>query len=304
MGSKSTRASPRRASCRRPAAVRHRPRRHRGPTRRAPSYGAHRRSAGAHPSNTVPVPGTPKGGIATPVYTSYPCNSPDGIFERLRRMSGAEVAYRLARESAPVVAEVPLHELPPRDAFATDLRFLPPFVSRCSRTLLRPRTGCSQADSASSISTDCDLGIRHSGIAIRLRSARPVRARQGIDYRDERGSGTSSTCGSRTGTWTCHARAGLALTGDPRYAIGVQPQIDSWIEQCPDGRGPELGQFARARHPPHQLEHRLAAPRRLRAPLFADAEGAAFRERWLASIFQHARMIAGNLSRFRRPTTT
>ena len=29
-----------------------------------------------------------------------------------------------------------------------------------------------------------------------------------------------------------------ALTGDARYALGIRAQIDSWIEQCPVGRGP------------------------------------------------------------------
>ena len=36
----------------------------------------------------------------------------------------------------------------------------------------------------------------------------------------------------------------------------------------------------------------------MRAQLFATPDGVAFRERWLSSIYEQARMIAGNLSRF------
>ena len=61
---------------------------------------------------------------------------PGWYLRRLRRMSGAEVAYRLARGVRIVSAPFTLHELPPRDAFATDLRFLPPFVALSPDALL------------------------------------------------------------------------------------------------------------------------------------------------------------------------
>ena len=89
-----------------------------------------------------------------------------------------------------------------------------------------------------------------------------------------------------------------ALTGDARYALAIQAQIDSWIEQCPEGWGPnwisplELG----IRLINWSITWQLLGG--MRSKLFATPEGQAFRDRWLDSIFRHARMIAGNLSRF------
>ena len=89
-----------------------------------------------------------------------------------------------------------------------------------------------------------------------------------------------------------------ALTGDARYAQGVRAHVDSWIEQCPVGRGPnwvsalELG----IRLINWSLAWQLLGGSRSR--LFADEDGAAFRERWLQAIYEQTRMIAGNLSRF------
>ena len=53
---------------------------------------------------------------------------PGWYLRRLRRMSGAEVAYRLARSVRTVSTVFTRHKSPDRDAFATDLRFLPPTV--------------------------------------------------------------------------------------------------------------------------------------------------------------------------------
>ena len=84
----------------------------------------------------------------------------------------------------------------------------------------------------------------------------------------------------------------------PRYALAIQTQIDSWIEQCPEGWGPnwvsplELG----IRLINWSITWQLLGG--MRAKIFSTPEGEAFRERWLKSIYQQTRMIAGNLSRF------
>ena len=93
---------------------------------------------------------------------------------------------------------------------------------------------------ASSISTDCELGDppqwNRDPLTRRVAGARRASA---IDYRDEREVGNIKYL------WEPNRHLHLpllaqahALTGDPRYALGIQAQIDSWIEQCPEGWGP------------------------------------------------------------------
>ena len=83
---------------------------------------------------------------------------PSWYLKRLRRMSGAEVAYRLARSVRTVSTQFTSHTLPPRDAFATDFRFLPPFVSLSPDALI----GAAERVLADRYSffdlADCELG--------------------------------------------------------------------------------------------------------------------------------------------------
>jgi hypothetical protein len=87
-----------------------------------------------------------------------------------------------------------------------------------------------------------------------------------------------------------------AITGDARYADTVRAHLESWFDACPFRMGAnwasslELGlrliNWALA----WQLLGGLASP------LFAGEAGRAFRERWLASVYQHADFISGHLS--------
>ena len=54
--------------------------------------------------------------------------------KRLRRMSGAEVAYRMAQKMRRVSEQFVSMDVPARDEFAQDFRFLPPFVAVVDRT--------------------------------------------------------------------------------------------------------------------------------------------------------------------------
>jgi hypothetical protein len=88
----------------------------------------------------------------------------------------------------------------------------------------------------------------------------------------------------------------FALTRAARYADGVRRLVDSWIAQCPYPRGVNWSSSL-------ELAVRLlnwsAAWQLLgggNARLFEGTDGAAFRERWLASVYQHAHFIRGNLS--------
>ena len=191
--------------------------------------------------------------------------------------------------------------MPPRDASARDLRFLPPYIAVAPERL----TAAAERILAGKY-TFFDLdGLRaRRSAAMESRSADAARRRRraapaAIDYRDER------VVGNIKYLWEPNRHLHLlmlaqahALTGDARYALAIRAQIDSWIEQCPVGRGPnwvsalELG----IRLINWSITWQLLGGSRAR--LFADEDGAAFRERWLDSIYEQARMIAGNLSRF------
>lgn len=225
---------------------------------------------------------------------------PGWYLRRLRRMSGAEVAYRLARTVRTVSSPFTQQTLPARDAFATDLRFLPPFVSLSPDALISAAERVLAGRYSFFDLVDCDLGDppqwNRDPLTHRVAGTRRATA---IDYRDER------VVGNIKYLWEANRHLHLvtlaqasALTGDPRYALGIRAQVDSWIEQCPVGRGPnwvsalELG----IRLINWSIAWQLIGGSRSR--LFADEDGAAFRERWLKASYEQARMIVGNLSRF------
>jgi hypothetical protein len=225
---------------------------------------------------------------------------PGWYLRRLRRMSGAEVAHRLVRGVRAVSGPFTQHTLPERDAYATDLRFLPPFVSLSPDALVAAADRVVAGRYSFFDLADCDLGDppqwNRDPLTHRVAATRRAAA---IDYRDER------VVGNIKYLWEANRHLHLAtlaqasaLTGDPRYAQAIRTQVDSWIEQCPMGRGPywcsslELG----IRLINWSIAWQLIGGSRAR--LFADADGEAFRERWLKSIFEQARVIVGNLSRF------
>ena len=131
----------------------------------------------------------------------------------------------------------------------------------------------------------------------RTGSVAPLTFGQGIDYRDE------SVVGDIKYLWEPNRHLELvalaqafALSRDARYANGARVLLESWFEQCPYPRGVhwtsslELAVRLVNWSVAWQL---LGGPD---APLFAGGDGAAFRERWLASVFQHAHFIRGHLS--------
>jgi hypothetical protein len=215
-------------------------------------------------------------------------------------MSGAEVAYRIARGVRTVSSQFTSHEPPPRDNFAADLRFLPPFLSLSPDALLVAADRVLAGRYSFFDLEDCDLGDppqwNRDPLTHRVAATRPANS---IDYRDER------VVGNIKYLWEANRHLHLptlaqahALTGDARYALAIRAQLDSWFEQCPVGRGPnwvsalELG----IRLINWSITWQLIGGSRAR--LFSDAEGAAFRERWLRSIYEHARMVVGNFSRY------
>jgi hypothetical protein len=88
------------------------------------------------------------------------------------------------------------------------------------------------------------------------------------------------------------------LTGDMRYAKGVQFLLESWFEQCPYPLGPNwtsaLEQAVRLVNWSF-VWHLLGGDN---SPLFSSVSGQAFRQRWLKSIYQHMHFIRSYLSHF------
>ncbi len=87
------------------------------------------------------------------------------------------------------------------------------------------------------------------------------------------------------------------LTRDAKYAQACKALVDSWIEQCPYPIGVNWCS---------SLEHAFRLSNWAfawfllgadQSPLFEGEAGAAFRARWLRSVFEHCHFIAGHFSR-------
>jgi hypothetical protein len=147
---------------------------------------------------------------------------------------------------------------------------------------------------------DCDLGNppQWNRDPLTHRVAETRRAST-LDYRDER------VVGNIKYLWEQNRHLHLpllaqahVLTGDARYAQAIQAHVDSWIVQNPVGRGANWVSALELaiRLINWSLTWQLLGGARAR--LFATADGAGFRERWLRSVYEQTRMVANNLSRF------
>jgi hypothetical protein len=225
---------------------------------------------------------------------------PGWYLQRLRVMSGAEVAHRVARSLRVLSQKFTSNDVPPRELSARDLRFLPPFIAVAPEHLTTAAERILAGRYTFFDLENCDLGDppQWNRDPLTQRAAGNRRA-SSIDYRDEREVGNIKY------VWEPNRHLHLpvlaqahALTGDPRYGLAIQAQVDSWIQQCPEGWGPnwisplELG----IRLINWSITWQLLGG--MRSKLFASAEGEAFRDRWLDSIYRQVRMIAGNLSRY------
>lgn len=89
-----------------------------------------------------------------------------------------------------------------------------------------------------------------------------------------------------------------ALTRNDRYASEIMSHIDSWITQCPVGRGAnwvsalELG----IRLINWSIAWQLLGG--VQSPLYETPQASAFRSRWLGCVYQHAHAVISNLSRY------
>ena len=88
-----------------------------------------------------------------------------------------------------------------------------------------------------------------------------------------------------------------ALSGDTKYLEVLKLHVESWISACPKGRGPNWCSALEAaiRLINWSIAWQLAGG--AHAVLFTGSAGGRFRERWLASIYEHVRFVRGYLSR-------
>jgi hypothetical protein len=86
------------------------------------------------------------------------------------------------------------------------------------------------------------------------------------------------------------------LTKDRKYGEALALQLESWFEACPYPMGPNWSSALEAglRLINWALAWQLVGG--LESKLFEGAEGAAFRSRWLTSIYQHCEFVSGHYS--------
>jgi hypothetical protein len=127
----------------------------------------------------------------------------------------------------------------------------------------------------------------------------PLRHASTLDYRDERVVGNIKYLWepSRHLHVPMLAQA-YALTKDARYADALRLHIESWIEQCPPHMGAHWTSSLELaiRLINWSIAWQLIGGEQ--SPVFEGPSGAAFRGRWLESVFLQARAIVNNLSRF------
>jgi hypothetical protein len=87
-----------------------------------------------------------------------------------------------------------------------------------------------------------------------------------------------------------------ALSGDAKYYHVIREHLESWFAACPYRMGPN---WSSALEVAIRLINWSVTWQLLggaRSPLFEDAEGARFRQRWLESVHQHAQFVRGYFS--------
>src|SRR6266446_3866630 len=87
-----------------------------------------------------------------------------------------------------------------------------------------------------------------------------------------------------------------SLSGNARYLSVVRQHLESWLAACPYRMGPN---WSSALESALRLINWSVAWQLLggaSSPLFEDAEGARFRQRWLESVHQHAQFVHGRFS--------
>jgi hypothetical protein len=221
---------------------------------------------------------------------------------RLRRMSPAELCYRAVQMSRAHASRL----VPPRAEVVPRWREAPSPVFVHLDAGVAPSAYVAQAERILEGRyrifdvEECELGSPPQWNRDPLtRREAPLSHAATLDYRDARLVGNIKYLWEPARHLHVPQLAQAhVLTGDERYLAALRLHIESFIEQCP----PDLGA-----HWTSSLELAIRLINwsiawqligGARSPLFSDEDGRAFRERWLRSIYLHARAIARKLSRF------
>lgn len=223
-------------------------------------------------------------------------------WNRLRRMSVLEVAYRVAQKLRAKVERFGLataHQVPAADTTRPARAFIgsagyidtAPYVMAAAE-MLAGRLAVFDRQYVFTELPEWNRDPKTGRVA-------PLTFGKAIDYRDER------VVGDIKYLWEINRHLDLVvlaqayrLTGEKKYLDKLQQLIESWLDQCPYLLGAnwasslELGirliNWA-------IIWHLIGG---LDSEVFIGNRGTVFRDRWLASIYQHMHFIQSNFSRF------
>ena len=221
---------------------------------------------------------------------------------RLRCMPAAEVPFRVARAIvssleplAPWRARVPAADREPstgRWVHVPDGLDPAPYVAAADRiaagTLDIFAVSCRSGETGPRWNRDPRTGVQA-----------PLTWGKRLEYRDRRRVGDIKYL------WEVNRHLHLvtlvqawALTRDPKYTLVLRQQLESWLRECPFGRGANWCSSLEAaiRLINWAIVWQLVGG--ADAALFAGEEGGQLKRRWLASVYQHARFVQGYFSRY------
>ncbi|HWZ62591.1 MAG TPA: heparinase II/III family protein [Steroidobacteraceae bacterium] len=220
---------------------------------------------------------------------------------RLRCMTPAEVPYRIARAIAAQLEPLASWRarVPPADRPPATRRWVhvPEGLKAASYVAAADRIAAGTFD-VFALSFRSGPGTPHWNRDPRTGAEAPLTWGKRLNYRDRR------CVGDIKYLWEINRHLhlvtlaqGYALTRDPKYLEVFGLHLRSWLDACPFGRGPNWCSSLEAaiRLINWSIAWQLLGG--AGAVLFAGSEGARLRQRWLDSVYQHARFVQGYFSR-------
>lgn len=228
------------------------------------------------------------------------------LFNRLRLMSGPEVVWRGRQAAGIRIDKLRLRLAQPQLPASIERWGKPWLADEASPSSLHVERYRAAADR---ILSGCYDVFARKGLPLGFPPSwnrdpktgveAPLVFGKTLDYRDER------IVGDIKYLWEINRHYELVtlaqawrLSGEPRYSAACRQLLDSWFDACPYPLGANWTS---------SLEHAvrlinwsvawqlLGGPT---APLFAGADGRAFRSRWLDMIYRHCHFIANHLSHY------
>lgn len=221
---------------------------------------------------------------------------------RLRCMSVGEIGHRLWRLVSIQVEHLLRHRT--RQVPAADIRYAAPTWTHIDRLLdAQPYLAAAERIVADKFDVfalqDLSLGTPPNwNRDPRTGIVAPLTCGKRLNYRDPQ------LVGDIKYLWEPNRHLHLvtlaqayALSADPRYLATIRAHLSSWFAACPPGLGANWSSSLEValRLINWSVTWQLVGA--IASPLFAGAGGSAFRQAWLAAIYQHAQFVRGHLSR-------